>query len=307
MELDIFDEELIDLEFSNLKEVLKEEYSEQESKRIEYVLSKNQVIPHSKSHAKEIIKIQLKRIEGLSKKLAELYLKNFEGEEITDNIIDYIKNKITQMVNEEKAALKKREHFFGTLPNDFIRENIDEVSSKIISRTINSLLIEQKKQQKAKEKTIEEKIELFSFVKNAKFREIVTRDWIEIDKLKKIDAAKSILVMCGSLMEALLYDLMNNKDNLNLLQAPKYDKGKNKGKPKPIQEWGLSALLNVAEDNKLIEKGVYKESYVVCEYRRLIHPGREIRENIDFDMNDAFIAIGLLGKLIKNLKSINYS
>ena len=62
-------------------------------------------------------------------------------------------------------------------------------------------------------------------------------------------------------------------------------------KKSDITRWDLSELINVAVELKKVSVGVERLSNSIREYRNLIHPSREIRNELNFGAEEAKIAI----------------
>ena len=118
----------------------------------------------------------------------------------------------------------------------------------------------------------------YSFIQNDALRMAVERDRAELDRLDLKFATKSVLVLSGAIIEALLLDA--------LVTAGIWD----------FQE-GSRKYLNEMID-LAVREGVIREdrlSHAVRKYRDLVHLGREIREQIHFNHDDAVVARGAVG------------
>lgn len=133
---------------------------------------------------------------------------------------------------------------------------------------------------------------MFEFINDDNLRKILNRDYSELEILFANKASKSILVMVGSLIEAVLVDYFLNDlpDN--------YDDDK-------ILQLSLSQLLDLAREKKLISQRTKELSTVIRNYRNLIHPGREIRKNESFDFETSNVAYSLLKIVVSEIKE-NY-
>lgn len=134
----------------------------------------------------------------------------------------------------------------------------------------------------------------FLFINDNELRKIIERDYSEIQRAFVAQCWKSVIIMCGSAMEAILLDLL------------KQDEEKAKSSQKApgetsLGKWSLNNLIEVAIDLKLVTEGIAKLSHPVREYRNIIHPGNEIRNKIDFDKEEARIAIEVLNILHRDL------
>lgn len=114
----LFDEKLIDSEFSKLREQIEEEYSQTENEIIDQfhpgkLADEYDTEPEMREviyywHINEkIFSKKLQKIYVLAKNRVDLYLKHSEGRELTDAIIGYIIHKMQQLIDNEKDNLTK--------------------------------------------------------------------------------------------------------------------------------------------------------------------------------------------------------
>ncbi len=134
----------------------------------------------------------------------------------------------------------------------------------------------------------------FSFLHNSEFRNIIERDFSEIQRAFISECWKAVIILCGGAIEAVLADLLM----ANSVQAMASAKAPNQ---QDITRWGLSTLIEVCVDLKLVTQGVEKLSYPIREYRNLVHPGRELREKLVFDGEEARIAVEVLNIVFRDL------
>jgi hypothetical protein len=133
----------------------------------------------------------------------------------------------------------------------------------------------------------------FEFISDKNFKEILIRDYEELLKCYEIKATKSVLILCGSIIEAILIEYF-----IDCLPH-----GKTKDE---ILRLTLGQLLELAENEKVITSKIKKLSSVIQDYRNLIHPGREIRKEEKFSNEDAEIAMTLLKITLDSLR-VKYS
>lgn len=135
----------------------------------------------------------------------------------------------------------------------------------------------------------------FNFISNPDLQKILERDFLEIQKAYIAECWKSVIILSGGSVEAILTDLLlsNSSQALSAKSAPT--------SKKDITKWDLSDLINVSVELKLISAGVEKLSHSLREYRNLVHPGREIKENLTFDAEEAKIAVEVLNILHRDL------
>jgi hypothetical protein len=129
----------------------------------------------------------------------------------------------------------------------------------------------------------------FDFISDEKFRSILIRDFEELNKCLEARAAKSVLILSGSIIESILTDY--------LLNFPT-DQPENKS----ATSMDLKGLIDKAFEMKLISESTKDLSTVIKNFRNLIHPGREIRKNEKFDFDSAIVAKSLLNIVLKEIK-----
>ena len=132
----------------------------------------------------------------------------------------------------------------------------------------------------------------FDFISDEDFRKILKRDFEELSRLVEIKASKSILILSGSIIEAVLSDYFFSFPPNNITQEK-------------VLKMDLYNLIDLARENNIIKKSTKELSTVIKNYRNLIHPGREIRKKETFDNNTAIISYRLLKLLLKEIRT-NY-
>jgi len=134
----------------------------------------------------------------------------------------------------------------------------------------------------------------FSFIAEPRLRVILERDYIEIQRAYVVQCWKSVIILSGGAIEAMLTnELMNNES-----QA----KAASKAPPKKdITKWVLNDLIEVSVELKLISQGVDRFSHSLRAYRNLVHPGNEIQENLKFGAEEARISIEIVNMLHRDL------
>jgi hypothetical protein len=106
---------------------------------------------------------------------------------------------------------------------------------------------------------------------------------------------KSTIILAGGVIEGILTDL--------LLHCPEAAKAKCAPRKSDITRWTLHEMLSVALELNQVQPAVGRLSHSVREYRNLIHPGMEIRENLTFGSEEAEIALQVLQILIREMGS----
>lgn len=132
----------------------------------------------------------------------------------------------------------------------------------------------------------------FDFITDDKFREILERDFEELEKCIESKSAKSVLILSGSIIEAILTDYFVNFPTEGLTK-------------KKVLGMDLYPLIELAREQELISQSTKELSTVIKNYRNLIHPGREVRKSESFDFDTAVVAKSLLNIILKEIRE-NY-
>ena len=137
---------------------------------------------------------------------------------------------------------------------------------------------------KPKERPLETPPNFQKLVSDATLADILSFRWEEAQKCVRAGAYLSVVIMMGSILEGvLLYKIEQDLKAANQTKAcPKLGKT---GKPKPIQDWGLSALIDVAHELGWLEGDVKRFSHALRDSRNIVHPyvERLYRERPDVD------------------------
>ena len=136
----------------------------------------------------------------------------------------------------------------------------------------------------------------FEFISNPDLRAIIERDYDELQRAYISSCWKSVIILCGGAIEAILTDLL--VQNETTAKA-----AKSAPKDTEITRWDLSNLIDVAVELSLVSDGIKKLSHSLREYRNLVHPGNELRTRLRFDAEEARIALEVLNILHRDLSS----
>lgn len=129
----------------------------------------------------------------------------------------------------------------------------------------------------------------FDFVQDQNFKRILIRDYIEMNNCIEAKAYKSVLVLSGSIIEALLLEFLINNP----------PKGFTKSK---IDKLRFVELIDLSETINLISKTTKDLSSVIREYRNYIHSSKELRSESDINEDKAIIACRLVNMVVSNVK-----
>ena len=134
----------------------------------------------------------------------------------------------------------------------------------------------------------------FAFVSDSALRAIIERDYGELQRAYISGCWKSVIILCGGAIEAILTDILIQ--NQTAAEAAKLAP-----KSSDITRWDLSNLIDVAVELSLVSAGIEKLSHPLREYRNLVHPGNELRTKLRFDAEEAKIAAEVLNIVHRDL------
>jgi hypothetical protein len=152
----------------------------------------------------------------------------------------------------------------------------------------------------------------FAFVRNADLRQIVERDYKELSRILFPDGAwKSTVVMAGSILEAILYDLLTH-DPARIAAAMGSGEAPRKrgGMVKDLladtfeDEWKLKNLIDVAVDLGLLPQESKDNIHqVLRDYRNFVHPRVEMQSPHVCTEALGLLAKGALDAICDHLQS----
>lgn len=126
----------------------------------------------------------------------------------------------------------------------------------------------------------------FEFIGDKTFQEIIERDYQELEICLKNNAIKSVLVLSGSIIEAMLIEYFQqftpNGYTINQFNL-----------------MSLKDLIDLAEKENVLSNKEKNLADVIKDYRNLIHPGKEIRKAEKFNQDTAQIAVTLVNMILK--------
>ncbi len=121
----------------------------------------------------------------------------------------------------------------------------------------------------------------------------------EAERCMRADAWLSVVILCGSVLEAALLGtaLQHPKDFNESAVSPK-DRS---GKVLPLHDWKLAHLVDVAHDCRFLKVDVRKFSHVLREFRNHVHPWEQLASRFSPDKHTALICIQVLKAAIADL------
>jgi hypothetical protein len=140
----------------------------------------------------------------------------------------------------------------------------------------------------------------FAFVTDKNLRQIVERDYQELSLILLPGRAwKSTVVIAGSILEGILSDLLiNPTNNHRARSAAAAPKKKNLA----AGEWSLLDLIEVSVELKLLPAGrAAAIDQTLRDYRKFVHPLKEIRAAYPCSEAEALLAKGALDAVCNHL------
>jgi hypothetical protein len=145
----------------------------------------------------------------------------------------------------------------------------------------------------------------FPFVHDEALRTIVERDYRELASILFPSGAwKTVVIMAGSILEAVLYDALTVdaatvRAAEQAVRAPK--RRDKRVKPIASNEWTLADFIKVAADINLLPKEREETiDQTLREYRNFVHPKREIRAAHSCSEAEALMAKGALDGVLNH-------
>lgn len=121
-------------------------------------------------------------------------------------------------------------------------------------------------------------------VSDSALADILSFRWDEAQRCVEAGAHLAAVVMMGSILEGvLLHKVEQNIAEANKAKAAPKERAT--GKPKPIHDWGISVLIDVAHELGWLQGDMKRFSHALRESRNIVHPymQRLLSENPDHD------------------------
>jgi hypothetical protein len=134
----------------------------------------------------------------------------------------------------------------------------------------------------------------FDFVNDEEIKQLLRRDYAELEKCFETKASKSVLILSGSILEAVLIDYFTS----NISDAEEITR---------LYKESLGGLIERANYEKIIGNNNKNFSSGIQGYRNLIHPGREVRLKEKFDFDTASLSFSALKLILKEVENKSLS
>jgi len=107
------------------------------------------------------------------------------------------------------------------------------------------------------------------------FQSVIADRLEEVETCCESGAPLAVVILCGSTLEGLLYEVAKNHpaDYNRTATAPRRD-----GRVRPFPEWTLNDLLNTSRELGVLGEDVSKFAHSVREFRNYIHPQQQVKE-----------------------------
>lgn len=123
---------------------------------------------------------------------------------------------------------------------------------------------------KPKDRPVETAPNFARLVADSSLADILSFRWGEAQRCIQAEAYLSAVIMMGSILEgALLYKAEQNLETVNRAQRVPRRRDRS---PKPIHEWGMSALIDVSHEVNWLHGDVKRFSHALRESRNIVHP-----------------------------------
>ena len=109
-----------------------------------------------------------------------------------------------------------------------------------------------------------------SLVEDDSLADVLLFRWQEAQKCVEAEAYLAAVVMMGSILEGVLLNRFEHSfEVVNRAKGAPKDRTR---KPKPIQQWGLSNMVDVAHEVGWLQSDISRFSHALRESRNLVHP-----------------------------------
>lgn len=143
-------------------------------------------------------------------------------------------------------------------------------------------------------------VDLASLPKELTAQQVIQARLDEIDRSLDAGAPLAVIFLVGSTLEGLLAEiaLAHATSFVSSSAAPKA-----KGATKPVDQWTLSELINVAHSLGVLGEDVAKHADQVRNFRNYIHPRQQLKEGFEPRIETARIAQQVLRAALADLRA----
>jgi len=131
-----------------------------------------------------------------------------------------------------------------------------------------------------------------AFLRDDDLRTMLARDIVELRQALDAGMVKAAMLLCGSILEAALLDVVGRRPDLAAAYRPK--------KRYP-DAFGLTEFVEIAVGERLVPESVGGMASCVIDHRDLIHPAAELRRHTRLDSARAGAMAAFLRVIIHDL------
>ncbi|HLY46371.1 MAG TPA: hypothetical protein VKQ73_12380 [Stellaceae bacterium] len=141
-----------------------------------------------------------------------------------------------------------------------------------------------------------------AFISDSDLRADLHQDLGEVNRALQNGEWKATTVLAGAIVEALLLWALQNKTTESNLKAAATTLGKSVNLiGRPLEKWELHELIEFAHATALISESTRAAANLSRDFRNLIHPGRSQRLSQKCNRATAFIGVGAVEAVIRDL------
>ncbi len=140
------------------------------------------------------------------------------------------------------------------------------------------------------------------FMADAELARMVARDLAELDSAVRAANVKSAVVLAGSILEAVLLDVLGRNENEARQRLGKRWPDRASGADLIATASGITVVLPDGTTRPLLPPLTATKGGVLVDHRDLIHPRREVRGAATIDANTVQTMQGVLGEVLRDLR-----
>lgn len=231
-------------------------------------------------------------------------LTGLDADEIEFRVNDLIKKKYFEEVSKSETDFDGKLLRTNPVIIPFLENDLKKFSEKESMDVIASNLLSD---------SLEEKygygkvlLDNLSVIKSSELSKMLERDLYETVVSLVVKSYKSTLILCGSIIEAILLDQLSarEKDAIIALDRIYSKEGKQlKSDDKFINRWVLDRLLDVALELRVVSENLYHWGHGLRGFRNLVHPGVEQRQTMEVSRENAEMAWNVVKRLLNEIKA----
>lgn len=169
----------------------------------------------------------------------------------------------------------------------------DEVGE--VTRALSAQILE-------RERDVVLPVQTWDFVESDTLKAMLQRDYSEMAELLKVNAPKSVLIMCGSILEAVLVSILRQQEAAAKDRYRQFfpDKKNPERTPPGLDEWKLYQLITVSTSLGILQEDSSRlHADIIRDYRNLVHPMVEVRQTIGFDPEIVAAVLALFVRILR--------